>query len=194
VAKQKIGLLGGSFNPAHAGHLHISLEAMKRLQLDAIWWLVSPQNPLKTTSDMAPFAARLRSAQQQAKHPRIHVLDSEIKIRTRYTVDTVAALQKRHRNIEFVWLMGADNLAQLHRWHNWPRLLKLVPIVVLDRAPYALSALHQRFAWRFRHNRVLRAAAVFGGKTICKWAYLCIPRHKLSASALRKKLGAEAFL
>ena len=191
---RRIGLLGGSFNPAHDGHLHISLEAMKRLQLDEVWWLVSPQNPLKTSHDMAPYAQRFASAAAHAKHPRIHVRDSEVRYGTRYTIDTVKHLIQHHRNVQFVWLMGADNLAQLHRWKAWQKLLSVLPIAVLDRAPYAISALHQKFAWRFRHKQVRRGVQVFAAKPPHHWVYLCIPRHPLSATYLRKTLGKKAFL
>jgi nicotinate-nucleotide adenylyltransferase len=112
---QRIGLLGGSFNPVHEGHVHISLEAIKRLRLDAVWWLVSPQNPLKSSEGMAPYAERLASAQSYARHPRIHVSGIEKTLGTRYTIDTLRALTKRMPRQQFLWLMGADNLAQLHR-------------------------------------------------------------------------------
>jgi len=191
---RRIGLLGGSFNPAHDGHLHISLEAMKRLGLHEVWWLVSPQNPLKPTADMAPYETRFQSAVKLACHPHIHVRGDEARWRTRYTVDTVTQLKKRHPKHQFIWLMGADNLAQLHRWKAWQKLLSLVPIAVLDRAPYAIRALHQKFAWRFRHKQVGRCRDVFGQKTPHHWVYLCIPRHPLSATHLRKTLGKKAFL
>ncbi len=136
----RIGLLGGSFNPAHAAHRHISTEAMRRLGLDEVWWLVSPQNPLKAESGMAPLAARLASARAAARHPRIRPMAVETDLGTRYTVDTVTALQRRHPNARFIWLMGADNLAQFHRWRDWRGLAARVPIAVFGRPGYIGSA------------------------------------------------------
>lgn len=132
----RVGLLGGSFNPAHEGHRHISLLAMRHLQLDAVWWLVSPQNPLKATSTMASQQRRIDSAVQVANHPRIHVSDIENALHTRYTVDTVARLQDHFSTTRFVWLMGSDNLRQFHRWKNWQKLFSLLPVCVIARPPY----------------------------------------------------------
>ncbi|MBV9833149.1 MAG: nicotinate-nicotinamide nucleotide adenylyltransferase, partial [Alphaproteobacteria bacterium] len=117
LTDRRIGLLGGSFNPAHEGHVHISLEALKRLDLDEVWWLVSPQNPLKAANGMASLADRMEGARSvTATHPRLRVTDLERKLGTRYTIDTVRALRRRHPHARFVWLMGADNLRQLPRW------------------------------------------------------------------------------
>ncbi|MFN7609534.1 MAG: nicotinate-nucleotide adenylyltransferase, partial [bacterium] len=129
---KRVGLLGGSFNPAHAGHLHISREALKRLQLDEIWWLVAPQNPLKPRGDMAPYATRLASAQTMAADPRIRVRDIEANAGLYFTVDKLRYLTTRYRNMQFFWLMGADNLAQFHRWKAWRTIAAMVPILVLD--------------------------------------------------------------
>jgi nicotinate-nucleotide adenylyltransferase len=111
-----VGLLGGSFNPAHAGHRHISVQAMQRLGLDAVWWLVSPQNPLKSAKDMAPQAVRLAKAGAVAAHPAIFATDIETQLGTQFTVDTLTQLQKYHPNVRFIFLMGADSLASFHRW------------------------------------------------------------------------------
>jgi nicotinate-nucleotide adenylyltransferase len=190
----RIGLLGGSFNPAHAGHLHISLEALKRLELDEIWWLVSPQNPLKHASDLADYAIRLASAQAMANHPRIRVLDVEARQGLYYTIDTIRFLTAHYRH-RFVWLMGADNLAGFHRWRQWRTIAEKLPIAVLDRAPYGLRALHGRFATRLKASRLRAAdAALLPDAAAPRWVYLTIPRHPLSASFLRKTLGAGAFL
>lgn len=192
--KQRIGLLGGSFNPAHAGHLHISLEAMKRLGLDEVWWLVSPHNPLKQRSELADYAMRLMSAQAIAAHPRIRVLDVEAQHGLYYTVETIRFLQARHSH-RFVWLMGADNLAHFHRWRAWRTVARLLPIAVLDRAPYGMRALHSLFAQRFAAKRLVGGAARrLADSPAPAWAYLTIPRHTLSATSLRKTLGAQAFL
>ena len=190
-----IGLLGGSFNPAHEGHLHISLEALKRLKLDEVWWLVSPQNPLKNASDLEAYELRFASAAALATHPRIRVCDLEAKHGLFYTVDTIRFLQARHRNYRFVWLMGADNLAGFHRWRAWREIARRVPIAVLDRAPYGIRALHARFATLYAKRRVsAQQAAILPSDAAPRWVYLTIPRHPLSASYLRKTLGKKAFL
>lgn len=192
--RRRIGLLGGSFNPAHEGHLHISLEAFKRLRLDEIWWLVSPRNPLKQAGDLADYATRLSAALAIAQHPRIRVLDVEARQKLHYSIDTIRFLQARHRNHSFIWLMGADNLAQFHRWRAWREIAASVPIAVLDRAPYGLQALHARFATCFSRHRLRSSAAelLTGAPTPC-WTYLTIQRNPLSASYLRKTLGNLAF-
>lgn len=132
---RRVGLLGGSFNPAHEGHRHISLLAMQHLQLDAVWWLVSPQNPLKSTQGMASQSKRVDSALGVANHPHIHVTDIESTLHTRYTVDTVARLQQHFPATRFVWLMGSDNLRQFHRWKSWQDLFRLLPVCVIARPP-----------------------------------------------------------
>ncbi|MFM9889113.1 MAG: nicotinate (nicotinamide) nucleotide adenylyltransferase [Rickettsiales bacterium] len=191
---RRIGLLGGSFNPAHAGHLHISLEAMKRLGLDEIWWLVSPQNPLKSSAELGDYALRLAHAHSLAKHPRIHVLDLEARHGLRYSIDTLRFLQAHHPRTQFVWLMGADNLTNFHRWRDWRAIAARVPIAVLDRAPYGLKALHGKFALSHRRARLLQRNMAGVAMQAVGWMYLSIPRHPLSATFLRKTLGAKAFL
>ena len=132
----RVGLLGGSFNPAHEGHIYASELALKQLQLDYVWWLVAPQNPLKETAGMADPAARLASARATAAHPRIHVTDIEAQLGTRYTVDTLAALLKAYPTTRFIWLMGADNLGGFRRWKQWRRIAHMLPIAVLLRPGY----------------------------------------------------------
>jgi nicotinate-nucleotide adenylyltransferase len=132
-----IGILGGSFNPAHHGHRAISLAAIAALGLDEVWWLVSPGNPLKEKSgDMAPFAARFASAQAMARHAPIRASAIELKLGTRYTVDTVRALTRLYPNKRFIWLMGADNLAQFDQWRDWRQIAREVPIAVVARPGY----------------------------------------------------------
>jgi len=133
---KRIGLLGGSFNPAHGGHRRISLAAMAALGLDEVWWLVSPGNPLKSKRDMAPYEARLASAREQAKGTRIKVSDFERQAGTRFTVDTMGALRRRHPDHRFIWLMGADTVAQFHQWRHWRELAGMVPIAVIHRPGY----------------------------------------------------------
>ena len=152
-AARRIGLLGGSFNPAHQGHLDISLAALKYLDLDEVWWLVSPQNPLKPVAGMAPFADRMASARAMARHPRIRVTDLEARIGTRFTADTLKALVTRFPGCRFVWLMGADNLAQISSWRDWTKIFHLTPIAVFDRPSYTIKALTALAARRFRRAR-----------------------------------------
>jgi nicotinate-nucleotide adenylyltransferase len=133
---KRIGILGGSFNPAHRGHRHISLEAIRALGLDEVWWLVSPGNPLKPVEGMAPFAARLASARKMARHAPIRASAFESRIKTRYTADTLDKLVRRYPRHRFVWLMGADNLAQFHRWQRWRHIARTVPIAVVARPGY----------------------------------------------------------
>lgn len=194
-AKMTVGLLGGSFNPAHEGHLHISLEAIKRLKLDQVWWLVSPQNPLKAKEDMAGFEQRLNYARSLARHPQIKVLDFEQKHRLRYSYDTIRALQQSYPHIRFIWLMGADNLAQFSRWRSWRKIFHLLPIAVLDRAPFSHVAVRMLAAARFASKRLNASnAPKLAAKTPPAWLYLHIPRHPGSATQLRKELGKSAFL
>ena len=187
--RARVGLLGGSFNPAHGGHRHISLEALKRLRLDEVWWLVSPQNPLKAPAGMAPLAARVESARAVvAGHPRVRVLTLETALGTRYTVETLARLRQRFPQVRFVWLMGADNLAQLPRWRWWQRILHGVAVAVLDRYPYSESVLHGVAAQRYRRAR--KASRAAGHLPLCHppaWVFLPIRRHPASATALRQQ-------
>ena len=184
----RIGLLGGSFNPAHEGHRHISLLALKHLHLDELWWLVSPQNPLKSTNDMAPFAERLASARAMARHPRIRVSDIESRLHTRYTADTLHALRARFPQTRFVWLMGADNLAQIPRWERWTEIFQSVPIAVFDRATYSYRALAGKAAQRFAKKRIEgRNAATLADHKAPAWVYFHARRHPASASSIRAR-------
>lgn len=138
---RRIGLLGGSFNPAHRGHRAISMAAHTALDLDEIWWMVSPGNPLKEgRPDMAPLAVRLASARRMARHAPIRVTDIECRLGTRYTVDTIDKLTRLYTRHEFIWLMGADNLAQFHHWRGWRRIAERVPIAVIARPGYDAAA------------------------------------------------------
>jgi nicotinate-nucleotide adenylyltransferase len=138
---RRIGLLGGSFNPAHRGHRGISLAVMRKLGLDEVWWLVSPGNPLKPAAGMAPLAVRLASARAMARRAPIRATAIEAELGTRYTADTIQALQRRYPHHRFIWLMGADNLAQFHRWRDWRGIARSVPIAVIARPPYNGDAL-----------------------------------------------------
>jgi nicotinate-nucleotide adenylyltransferase len=190
--RQRIGLLGGSFNPAHEGHLHISRVALKRLRLDEVWWLVSPQNPLKPKAGMAPLRDRLAAARALAGGRRIRATDIEMRLGTRYTLDTVNALQRRCPETRFVWLIGADNLLELPRWHRWPDLFRRVPIAVFARRPYSLWALSGPAVQRFARFRVREAAAgALAGHNPPAWAFLHCRTHPASATAIRDSRQAK---
>jgi nicotinate-nucleotide adenylyltransferase len=153
------GLLGGSFNPAHGGHRRITLFAMEALGLEETWWLVSPGNPLKAQAGMAPLKARLLSARTQARRARIVPTAIEQRLGTRYTVDTLAKLTRRYPKRRFVWLMGADNLAQLHHWKDWRRLARTMPIAVIARPGYDGDAMTSpAMAWLRRY--IVPAASI----------------------------------
>ncbi len=137
---KRVGLLGGSFNPAHRAHRAISLHALRALALDEVWWLVSPGNPLKPEEGMAPFAARIASARAMAKHAPIRVTAIEKRLKTRYTADTLAKLPRLFPRHRFIWLMGADNLAQFHKWERWRSIARQVPIAVIARPGYDANA------------------------------------------------------
>jgi nicotinate-nucleotide adenylyltransferase len=178
--------LGGSFNPAHAGHLHISREALKRLDLDEVWWLVSPQNPLKARRGMAAFARRLALARAEARHPRIRVVDLEDRLGTRFTVDTLAALRRRFPRVRFVWLMGADILAEITRWKAWPEIFLRAPVAVFARPTYCHRALAAMAAQRFARFRLAPGAARrLAAMKPPAWTFLWMKLDPRSATAIR---------
>lgn len=191
-----IALLGGSFNPAHAGHLYISLEALKLLGVDAVWWLVSPQNPLKPDTEMADYATRLHKAGEVAAAcPHIRVTDIEQRLHSRYSIDTIRTLQHRYPHTRFIWMIGADNLAGLHRWKCWTELCESIPIAVFDRLPYSHSSPRSKAALRYAAARLPeRQAPLLAFRPTPCWVYLHVAPHPLSATFLRKKLGKNAFL
>jgi nicotinate-nucleotide adenylyltransferase len=182
-----VGLLGGSFNPAHAGHRHISVEALHRLGLDEVWWLVSPQTPLKAARDMAPLHTRTTAATVAAHHRRIRVSDLELRLGTRFAVDTVAAVIRRYPNVRFVWLMGADNLVELHRWSRWRTLARLVPIAVFARPGYMSHALTApAMAWFRRWRHASASARRWREWRLPAIVVLDIRMSPLSATAIRR--------
>lgn len=194
VIARRVGLLGGSFNPAHDGHVYISQCALKRLRLDQVWWLVSPQNPLKSREGMAPFNVRFANACGFVKDSRIVVSDFEARAGTRYTIDALQLLLKKHPRRHFVWLMGADNLLEAHRWHRWTSIFNTVPIAVFARPTYSLRALASKAARRFAGARVAesRASAMADMKPPA-WVFLNIRLHAASATRIRAQWDAETF-
>jgi nicotinate-nucleotide adenylyltransferase len=188
---QRIGLMGGSFNPAHEGHVHVSRLALSRLALHEVWWLVSPQNPLKDADGMAGLDDRVRiAAAVAAAEPRIRVTDIESRIGTRYTADTLDRLLPRFPNLSFVWIMGADNLAQISRWQRWETIFRRVPVAVFARAPYSRSALASAAAKRFTPFRIPPARARdLATMAPPAWSFFHVPVNPQSASRIRS-LGA----
>ena len=166
---QRIGILGGSFNPAHDGHVHIARLALERLALDQVWWLVSPQNPLKPFVGMATFEERFAVAKNAALADlRIVVSDAELYLGTHYTAETLPHIIAEHPNIRFVWIMGADNLSQMQCWENWPSIFNTVPIAVFARPPYDSGVLACVVAMRFadhRHDEFQVRSQSFGPAT-----------------------------
>lgn len=181
-----MGLLGGSFNPAHEGHLHVSLLALKKLGLHELWWLVSPQNPLKPLKGLAPFEERLAGARALSRHPAIRVLDLERRLGTLYTVDTLRALAKCFPETRFVWIMGADNLAQIPLWKDWTGIFEAVPIAIFDRPSYSLRALAGRAAHRYRRYRLPpRRAKELAGRPAPAWIFFHDRLNPASATRIR---------
>ena len=182
----RVGLLGGSFNPAHAGHLQVARLALARLRLDQVWLLVSPGNPLKPQGGMAPLARRLDSARGIADGRRIVATDIERRLRTRYTRDTLLRLRQLFPRVRFVWLMGADGLAELPRWRRWRDVVRAVPIAVLPRPGYNHRALSGAAARRLAHaRRPAEAAAGLANSAAPAWVFLHAPQTDISATALR---------
>jgi len=191
---QVVGLFGGSFDPPHPGHLHLSHEAIKRLGLDWLWWLVSPGNPLKHRAP-APLAARMMAARALAQHPRIAITDIESRLGTRATADTLAALQHRYPGVRFVWVMGADNLSGLHRWGRWHEVLGRVPVAVFARPGQRMAALNARAARQYARYRLPEIAARgLGYATPPAWIYLDMPMRPESSTALRRQAQEHSIV
>jgi nicotinate-nucleotide adenylyltransferase len=184
----RIGLFGGSFNPPHEGHRAASLLALKRLQLDRIWWLVSPGNPLKDHGALAPLALRLEAARQMANHPRIEVTGIEAAVGANYSFETISYLKMRCPGVHFVWIMGADNFLYFDRWQRWREIAKLVPIAIIDRPGFTQTALHGRVALTLAHFRYDESEApILATAAPPAFVFLHGPRSELSSTELRDK-------
>lgn len=184
----RIGLLGGSFNPAHEAHRQLSLLACKRLGLDRVWWLVSPGNPLKENHSLPPVETRIAQAKTVAASPYIDVCAPEVAYRTSYTFDTLARIVKEYPGVRFVWLMGADNLAQFHRWKRWQEIAAMMPIAVIERpgnedAPLSAKAAHALARYRIDESD----AALLLSMQPPAWVYLHGLKSPLSSTSLRMK-------
>ena len=188
AAGLKIGLLGGSFNPPHDAHRAVTLFAMKKLGLDRVWWLVTPGNPLKDNKALPALDDRIALAQALADHPRIDVTGLESVIETKYSCDTIAWLKTECPGVNFVWIMGADNLKYFHRWKNWRDIFAMLPIAVVDRGGISLSAASGAAAMRFARARIPETRAMtLPGREPPAWVYLRGIKSSLSSTALRGK-------
>jgi len=190
--RQRIGLLGGSFNPPHKGHRHVALTALSRLSLHRVWWLVTPGNPLKSSDDLAPLERRVALTREMADHPRMVVTAFEAAIGTRFSADAIRYLRRRFPAVRFVWLMGADNLATLHRWQKWRDIMRLVPVAVIDRPGASLAALSSPAARAFaRARRPEEQAGAIADAAPPAWVFLHVPLEPLSSTALRSARGGQ---
>ncbi|MBD1202995.1 MAG: nicotinate-nucleotide adenylyltransferase [Rhodobacteraceae bacterium] len=180
-----IGLLGGSFDPAHGGHVHITREALKRMGLDRVWWLVSPGNPLKARGP-APLADRMARARAVMRDPRVVVSDLEARLGTRFTAETLERLAAIYPGVRFVWLMGADNLGQFHRWERWGDILRMVPVGVLARPGWGVRGRVSKAARIFRGERVARGE-VLRVRDAPVWCFVNLPMDGSSSTAIRAR-------
>ncbi|PWL36490.1 MAG: nicotinic acid mononucleotide adenylyltransferase [Marivita sp. XM-24bin2] len=181
----RVGLLGGSFDPAHAGHVHLTRVAMRRFRLDRVIWLVSPGNPLKERGP-APLDARLARAAEVISDPHVIISDFEAQIGTAYTAETIDALQARHPGVRFVWLMGADNLQQFHRWQRWQHILEALPLGILARPGWRQAGLNARTARQFRHARLPESASyLLADQDPPAWCFVNMPMMPVSSTELR---------
>lgn len=188
----RVGLYGGSFNPAHEGHAHVAETARRRLGLQLVVWLVSPQNPLKASHDTAPLGARMASARAQADGPSMVVSDLESRLGVNYTVDALRLLKARYPLVRFVWIMGADGLAQFHRWRGWTQILQTVPTAVIARPSVSLRARLAPAARRFAHARIpLAASHRLADMSPPAWVFLDGPLNFQSSTRLRAAVAGR---
>lgn len=184
---QRIGLFGGSFNPAHYGHYMVARYALKRLELDFVWWMVSPQNPLKDPSETGEYAGRLAFTRQVARHPRFAVTGIEKQMGSRTTAETLRGLAPLLRRGRFVWIMGADSFASLHRWHDWLEIASALPLAVLARPGYSLRALGGPAATRFSEHQIpSESAARLADSRPPAWCFIPMPLRPESSTAIRR--------
>ncbi len=190
ISRQRIGLFGGSFNPAHSGHVAVSEEALKRLQLDQVWWLVSPQNPLKDARDTGDFDERLAHAESLAANPRLVVTGMEAKLGTRTTAQTFAALAPMFQHSRFVWIMGADSFAGLHHWNDWREIPATLPLAVFARPGWTQNALSSPAARLLANHRLDAAdAGRLADMAAPAWCFLNMPLRHESSTAIRNGNG-----
>jgi nicotinate-nucleotide adenylyltransferase len=184
---QRIGLFGGSFNPAHEGHRMVALYALRRLQLDWVWWLVSPQNPLKDTKETGEYSQRVAHTQVIAKHSRFVVTDIEKQIESRNTSQTLLAMHNAFKQAHFVWIMGADSFRDLDGWKRWNFIAESLPLAVLARPGYSMRALGSQAANRYAGFRVPNEqSGVLARRKAPAWVFVSMPLRKESSTAIRK--------
>lgn len=184
-----IGLLGGSFDPAHAGHVHVTHEALRRFGLARVWWLISPGNPLKPQGP-APMAERMARAHSVMQHPRVEITDIEASLGTRFTSQTIMRLRQIYPGVRFVWLMGADNLTQLHRWQDWHSIAQNVPLGVLARPGDRISARMSHAAKFYARARIAsHASTTLASAQAPAWCFVNVPMVAQSSSAIRAAGG-----
>jgi len=182
----QVGLFGGSFNPPHAGHALVAEVSLRRLALDQLWWMVTPGNPLKNVQDLAPLAERIDQSQALAVDSRIKVTALEAAYRLRFTADTLELIKSRNPGVDFVWIMGADNLRDFHRWQRWREIVTTFPIAVIDRPGSTLSYLSSVVTKAFEHARVDEAdAPKLARMKPPAWTFIHGPRSSLSSTAIR---------
>lgn len=185
---ERIGLFGGSFNPPHSGHFHVAQQALRRLKLDRIWWLVTPGNPLKDKSNLAPLTDRLAACEKLAGSRRMVVSALEISLPSQFTADTLQHICKSRPGVNFIWIMGADNLGQFHNWDRWQDIAALMPIAVVDRPGSTMSLHNAQAANALSRYRIDEAdAPVLAGMKPPAWTFLHGPRNALSSTALRER-------
>jgi nicotinate-nucleotide adenylyltransferase len=185
----RVGLFGGSFNPAHEGHAHVAETARRRMGLDRVIWLVSPQNPLKSRHETADLPERMAGARRLANGPAMIVSDAETKLGSAYTIDTIRSLKARYPGVKFVWIMGADSLATFHRWRGWTQIMREVPVAVVSRPWISLKSRFSPAARRFARFR--RRSADAAGLPGCKtpaWVFLRGPLNFQSSTLLRERM------
>jgi nicotinate-nucleotide adenylyltransferase len=184
----RVGLFGGSFNPAHEGHAHVAETAMNRLGLDRVIWLVSPQNPLKPTHETEGLAKRMAGARRFARGQGMIVSDAESRLGSPYTIGTIRSLKARFPGVRFVWVMGADSLAGFHRWRGWSEILREVPVAVVSRPWISMKSRFSPAARRFAHSRLpSRAAPILPGSNPPAWVFLVGPLNFQSSTLLRER-------
>jgi nicotinate-nucleotide adenylyltransferase len=185
----RVGVYGGSFNPAHEGHAHVAETARRRLGLDRVIWLVSPQNPLKPTHETAELGQRMAQARRFARGKAMIVSDAETRIGSHYTVDTLRALRTRFPGVKFVWIMGADSLATFHRWRGWTQIMAETPVAVISRPWISLRSRFSPAAQRFAHaRRAAKDAKLLPGAEPPRWVFLTGPLNFQSSTALRGRM------
>jgi len=185
----RVGLYGGSFNPVHAGHAHVAETARRRLRLDRVIWLVSPQNPLKPSHETAALAERMAGVRRLARGRAMIVSDVETRIGTQYTVDTLRVLKARFPGVKFVWIMGADSLAGFHRWRGWTQIMRETPVAVVSRPWISLKSRFSPAARRFAHaRRSSTQASLLPGAPTPRWTFLRGPLNFQSSTALRARM------